>query len=135
MNIKWRGSMNYHAMMKEYKHVNISSKIENASSHDFIKLVFEELISNLKSLSLRIEDKEKISSDKSRNFSQALSAIIILTESLDFDNGEPIASNLYNLYDFCRRSIIKDYRNNKNEDINVCVEILEDIHNAWSKIG
>ena len=127
--------MNYHAMMKEYKHVNISSKIENANSHDFIKLVFEELISNLKSLSLRIEDKEKISSNKSRNFSQALSSLIILTESLDFDNGEPIATNLYNLYDFCRRSIIKDYRNNENKDINICVEILEDIHNAWLRIG
>ena len=135
MNLKWRGLMNYHAMMKEYKQVNISSKIENANSHDFIKLVFEELISNLKSLSLRIENKEKISGEKSRNFSQALSAIIILTESLDFDNGEPIASNLYNLYDFCRRSIIKDYRNNENENINICIEVLEEIGDAWSKIG
>lgn len=126
--------MNYHSMMKEYKHIDISSKIENADGHEFIKIIFEELISNLKSLSYAIENDPK-NLKKSKYFSQSLSSIMILTQSLDFEKGEPIASNLFNLYDYCRRSIIKDYRKNEYEDINVCISILDDIYGAWSQIG
>ena len=60
---------------------------------------------------------------------------MILIQSLDFENGEPIASNLFNLYDYCRRTIIKDYRNNEFKNINDCITILEDINEAWTKIS
>ena len=126
--------MNYHAMMKEYKHIDISSKIENADAHEFIKIIFEELLSNLKSLSYAIQNDPK-NLKKSKYFSQSLSSIMILSQSLDFEKGEPIASNLFNLYDYCRRSIIKDYRKNEYEDINVCISVLDDIYGAWSQIG
>jgi flagellar protein FliS len=126
--------MNYHAMMKEYKHIDISSKIENADGHEFIKIIFEELISNLKALSYAIQNDPK-NLKKSKYFSQSLSSIMILSQSLDFEKGEPIASNLFNLYDYCRRSIIKDYRKNEYEDINVCISVLDDIYGAWSQIG
>ena len=127
--------MNYHAMMKEYNQVNISSKIENAGSHKFIKLIFEELISNLKSLSYGIENGPIKFKNKSKNFSQSLTSIMILCQSLDFEKGEPIASNLFNLYDYCRKAIIKDYKNNEFHNINQCIDILEEINEAWSQIG
>lgn len=130
-----RGLMNYHAMMKEYKQVDVNSKIENADSHGFIKIILEELILNLKSLSYKIQDVKTKSSNKSKNFSQSLTSIMILCQSLDFEKGEPIASNLYNLYDYCRITIIKDYRNNEYKNIDTCISVLEDINEAWSRIG
>ena len=103
-------------------------------AHEFIKIIFEELLSNLKSLSYAIQNDPK-NLKKSKYFSQSLSSIMILSQSLDFEKGEPIASNLFNLYDYCRRSIIKDYRKNEYEDINVCISVLDDIYGAWSQIG
>ena len=127
--------MNYHAMMKEYKDTDISSKIEDANGHEFIKIIYSELITNLKSLSYKIENNSNKLTNKSKNFSQSLASIMILIQSLDFENGEPIASNLFNLYDYCRRTIIKDDRNKEFKNINDCITIVEDINEAWTKIS
>ena len=54
--------------------------------------------------------------------------------SLDFKNGEPIASNLLNLYDYCKREIMESYKSLNINGINVCIEIIEDLLTAWKKI-
>ena len=126
--------MNYHAMMKEYKRVDHTTKVENEDSHGFVELIFEELINNLKTLTYAMDNGPKISQIKSKSFSQSLTSIMILSQSLDFENGEPIASNLFKIYDYCRTTIIKEYRNCNYEGINSCIDILEEINSAWSEI-
>ena len=126
--------MNYHALMKEYKEVDNKSKVENADSHQFISIIYDELINNLKSLSFSLQNGPKISDIKSKCFSQSITSIMLLCHSLDFENGEPIASNLFKLYQYCRTTIIKDYRNCSFEGINGCIDILEEINSAWSEI-
>ena len=59
---------------------------------------------------------------------------MILMNSLDFEKGEPIASNLYNLYDFCRRSVISDYMKLEIDGIKKSLEIVNDILTAWIEI-
>ena len=54
--------------------------------------------------------------------------------SLDFKSGEPIASNLFSLYDYCRRSVIDDYRHLKTDGIKSSVEVISDILSAWNEI-
>ena len=44
--------------------------------------------------------------------------------SLDFENGEPIASNLYNLYDYCKKAVLKDYRNLETKGIESSKEVF-----------
>ena len=105
--------MNYHAFMKEYKQVDAISKVENADSHEFIQIIYNELITNLKSLSYALKEGPKVSNIKSKSFSQSITSLMILSSSLDFENGEPIASNLYNLYNYCRKTIISSFRINK----------------------
>ena len=126
--------MNYHSIMKEYKQVDAISKVENADSHEFIQIIYNELITNLKSLSYALKEGPKVSNIKSKSFSQSLTSIMILSQSLDFENGEPIASNLFKIYDYCRTTIIKEYRNCNYEGINSCIDILEEINSAWSEI-
>jgi flagellar protein FliS len=126
--------MNYHAMMKEYKRVDYTTKVENEDSHGFVELIFEELINNLKTLTYAMNNGPKISQIKSKSFSQSITSLMILSSSLDFENGEPIASNLYNLYNYCRKTIISSFRNNSTNEINVCLEILSEISDAWKQI-
>ena len=127
--------MNFYAAIKKYEHTDINSKLENASKHDFIKIVLEELSINLKSLKYAIENEGKLSKTKSKSFSRIITSITVLTSSLDFEKGEPIASNLFNLYDFCRREVLDSYRNLTTKGIDDSIKVIDDILSAWTEIA
>ena len=122
-------------MMKEYKDVDIQSKLENSNSHDFIKIVLNELLNNMKTLSIALKEGPKISPTKTKCFSQCLGSIIILQSSLDFENGQPIAGNLYDLYNYSRNEIIKGYKELKTDGIDSAILVITDIFEAWIEIG
>lgn len=127
--------MNFHAMMKEYKTIDVQSKLEKDDPHEFIKIVLNELLTNMKTLSLALREGPKISSVKSRAFSQSLASIMVLQSSLDFENGQPIAGNLNDLYNYCRTEIIKSYRELSTEGIDSAILVITDIFEAWVEIG
>ena len=127
--------MNFYSAIKQYEHADINSKLENASKHDFIKIVLEELSKNLKSLKYAIENEGKLSKTKSKSFARIITSITVLTSSLDFENGEPIASNLFNLYDFCRREVLDSYRNLSTKGIDDSIIVIDDILTAWKDIA
>ena len=126
--------MNFHAMMKEYKTIDVQSKLEKDDPHEFIKIVLNELLNNMKTLSLALKEGPKVSSVKSRAFSQSLTSIMLLQSSLDFENGQPIAGNLNDLYSFCRAEIIKSYKELSTEGIDNAILIITDIFEAWIQI-
>ena len=127
--------MNFYSAIKQYEHSDINSKLENASKHDFIKIVLEEFSKNLKSLKYAIENEGKLSKTKSKSFARIITSITVLTSSLDFKNGEPIASNLFNLYDFCRREVLDSYRNLSTKGIDDSITVIDDILSAWKDIA
>ena len=126
--------MNFHAMMKEYKTIDVQSKLEKDDPHEFIKIVLNELLNNMKTLSLALKEGPKVSSVKSRAFSQSLTSIMLLQSSLDFENGQPIAGNLNELYSFCRAEIIKSYKELSTEGLDNSILIIKDIFEAWTQI-
>ena len=127
--------MNFYSAIKQYEHSDINSKLENTSKHDFIKIVLEELSKNLKSLKYAIENEGKLSKTKSKSFARIITSLTVLTSSLDFKNGEPIASNLFNLYDFCRREVLDSYRNLSTKGIDDSITVIDDILSAWKDIA
>ena len=127
--------MNFYAAIKEYEHADINSKLEGCTKHGFIKIVLEELYKNLKSLKYSIENEGKLSKTKSKSFARIITSITILTSTLDFENGEPIASNLFNLYDFCRREVLDSYKNLTTKGIDDSIDVIDDILSAWKEIG
>lgn len=127
--------MNFHAMMKEYKSVDVQSKVEKENPHEFIKIVLNELLINMRTLSIALKEGPKVSSIKSRAFSQSLASIMVLQSSLDFENGQPIAGSLNDLYNYCRTEIIKSYKNQTTEGLESSISVITDIFEAWVEIG
>ena len=127
--------MNFYSAIKEYEETNINTKLENASKHDFIKIVLDELSKNLKSLKYAIENEGKLSKTKSKSFARIITSITVLTSSLDFENGEPIASNLFNLYDYCRIEVLDSYKNLTTSGIDNSIKVIDDILSAWKEIA
>lgn len=127
--------MNFHHAIKKYNDSNISSKIESGNKHEFIKIVLSELYKNLNVLKYCIENEKITSSKKSKSFSKILTSLMILMNSLDFKNGEPIASNLFNLYEYCRKVVLKSYKNLDTKGLDDTILIIDDILTAWKEIG
>ena len=98
-------------------------RIKFLGSKGLIKQLFEEF---------KALPKEE---NKSKSFAKIITSIVILTSSLDFEKGEPIASNLFNLYDYCRREVLDSYKNLKTTGIDKSINIVEDILSAWREIG
>ena len=127
--------MNFHHAIKKYNDSDISSKIESSNKHEFIKIVLDELYKNLNLLKYCIENEKITSPKKSKSFSKILTSLMILMNSLDFKNGEPIASNLFNLYEYCRKEVLESYKNLETKGLDDAILIIEDILTAWKKIG
>ena len=127
--------MNFHHAIKKYNDSDISSKIESSNKHEFIKIVLDELYKNLNLLKYCIENEKITSPKKSKSFSKILTSLMILMNSLDFKNGEPIASNLLNLYEYCRKEVLESYKNLNTKGLDDSILIIEDILTAWKEIG
>ena len=127
--------MNFHHAIKKYNDSDISSKIESGNKHEFIKIVLDELYKNLNLLKYCIENEKITSPKKSKSFSKILTSLMILMNSLDFKNGEPIASNLFNLYEYCRKEVLESYKNLNTKGLDDSILIIEDILTAWKEIG
>ena len=127
--------MNFYSAIQKYQTTDVHSKVEAASKHGFIKIVLEELSQNLKILKYSIENEEKLSKNKSKSFGRIITSLSILISSLDFENGEPIASNLFRLYEYCKKEVLESYKNLNTKGLDDSIIIVDDILSAWREIG
>ena len=127
--------MNFYSAIQKYQNTDVHSKVEASSKHGFVKIVLEELSQNLKILKYSIENEQKLSKNKSKSFARIITSLSILMSSLDFEKGEPIASNLYSLYEYCKKEVLASYKNLDTKGLDDTIVIVDDILSAWTEIG
>ena len=116
--------MNFNASIKQYINDDIVAKTTSLNPHKIIEEVLRDLKKNMETLAYSIENEPVISSIKSQSFSKSLTAIYILQSSLNMKAGGEIAENLFNLYDFCRTSIIKSFTRQDHEELKKLIPII-----------
>ena len=126
--------MNYNVSMKQYLDDDITGKTSNLNSHKIIEEVLKDLKKNMESLAYSIDHEPVVSSIKSNSFSKSLTAIYILQSSLNFDEGEEIATNLYNIYEFCKNGIMKGFMKKDSKIIYDAIPPIEEILDGWKQI-
>tara|TARA_E500000178_G_scaffold165339_1_gene164763 strand:- start:202 stop:618 length:417 start_codon:yes stop_codon:yes gene_type:complete len=75
--------------------------------------------------------KEKDLKIKNKHFTKALTAIYSLQTSLNFDEGEKIAVQLFQLYEYCRKQLIKGFTKKVVSGIRMAAAAIKDILSAW----
>ena len=126
--------MNYSASMKQYENENIAAKISDLSPHSIIKEILTELKKNMETLAYSIDNEPVVSSIKSNSFSKCITAIYILQSSLDFENGGDIANNLYNIYEFCKKGVMKGFTKRNSKLIYDAIPPIHEILDGWKQI-
>ena len=84
-------------------------------------------------------EKNEKTTIKSKYFSKALIIIYTLQTTLDFDKGGKLATQLFQIYEFCRQQLISGFSKNIKENINKSINALnqvffEDINGKPAKI-
>ena len=126
--------MNYNASMKQYFKDDINGKTSNLNSHKIIEEVLKDLKKNMETLAYSIDHEPVISSIKSNSFSKSLTAIYILQSSLNFYDGEEIATNLFNIYEFCKNGIMKGFTKRDSKLIYDAIPPIDEILDGWKQI-
>ena len=126
--------MNYNASMKQYINNEISAKTSSLNPHKIIEEVLVDLKKNMETLAYSLDHEPVVSSIKSHSFSKSLTAIYILQSSLNFEKGEEIAENLFNIYEFCKDGIMKGFSKKDSKLVYEAIPPIEEILSGWQQI-
>ena len=127
--------MNYNVSMNSYIDTEIQTKTLDSTPHSIIREVLIELKKNMETLAYSIDNEPIISSIKSNAFSKSLTAIYMLQSSLDFEKGGDIAQNLFDLYDYCKRGIMKGFTKRNSKLIYDAIPPIDEILDGWKQIA
>ena len=121
--------------------LNVYKKVEKAgdsvkSPYEIVKVILNELQRNIHLMILEIDKKKafiisrKFNEVKncqksiSKYLVRCLTTIYSLQISLDFEKGGTIATNLFQLYEFCRTQVIDSFSKSSNEGLKKSYDAL-----------
>jgi flagellar protein FliS len=117
-----------------YAQAGIAAKVQAASPHQLIILLFEGAESAISVAKLHMESGE--TAQKGKLISQAIDIIANgLKASLDIDAGGKLAEQLSALYDYMVRRLLSANLENNSAALDEVLRLLGEIHSAWTEIG
>ena len=118
---------------RRYAAVHAGSRIESATPHELVKILFDELLLAIDAavLAHAASDMAKFNEKHAR----AMSIIHALESSLDFELGGQVAVSLAQIYRESRRLLLLSAREKTIDDAIKASAILTEIADAWAQIG
>ena len=118
---------------QHYRSVDVRSKVEGASPHRLVAILYEELLAACAACrqAVRRGDAHR----RTEATAQALSLVQALDQSLDFDKGGEIARALTAVYGEARRLITLGAQANDADAIGRAQAMIGEIAQAWTAIG
>lgn len=116
-----------------YRNVDMSSRLEGASPHRLVAILFEELLRAIETA--QAADRQGDRGKRAERQARALSILHALEASLDFEKGGEIATSLSSIYREARRLISAGARDAQPALMEQARAMLADIAGAWDSIG
>lgn len=128
----YRGAGQFGGAGARYRNIENSSRVEGASPHKLIAILFEEALRAIEATKIALE-RGDLARQADRQ-ARALSILQALDASLDVERGGEIAANLSVIYREGRRLIIAGTRDKRPELVDRARAMLADIAGAWDQI-
>jgi flagellar secretion chaperone FliS len=121
------------AASRRYAAVHAGSRIESASPHGLVKILFDELLLAMEAAALAQDasDAPKVHDKHAR----AMAILHALESSLDFEKGGEIAVGLAQIYREARRLLLNALQDKNAADTRKARAMIGEIADAWAKIG
>ena len=118
---------------RNYGHIDLASRIEGASPHGLVVILYEELLKTMDAMIAAMRRRDY--AQRATRQSRALSILLGLETSLDHERGGPIARDLSLVYRQARRLTMEGSRANNVEQVGKAREMVGEIASAWEKIA
>lgn len=123
----------FSAASASYKSVDLVSRIEGASPHQLVQVMYEELLKALDAMAVAARRNDF--TQRGERQSRALAILTGLETSLDFEKGGEIATGLVAIYREARRLVIAAGRENDANRIQQARDMLYEISSAWDALA
>ena len=123
----------FRAGTARYQSVDIASRIEGATPHQLVQIMYEELLKALDAMAFATARGDYV--QRGQQQSKALGVLTGLETSLDFDKGGQIAVDLVAIYREARRLVVAGGRENDARMVSQAREMIQEIATAWDAIG
>lgn len=118
---------------QQYRSVDVSSKVEGASPHRLVAILYEELIQSMALMKQAVRKGD--AARRNGAASRATMLVQALEASLDYDKGGDIARALRTVYGETRRLLGVARADNDADAIGRAQAIVGEIAEAWTAIG
>lgn len=118
------------AGVSHYKNVDLGSRIEGATPHQLVQLMYDELLRSIDAMAVAVKRGDYI--QRGERQARALRILSGLETSLDFDKGGEIAVSLGTIYREARRLLVAA---NDEEKVGQVRTMIGEIATAWTQIG
>jgi flagellar protein FliS len=123
----------FSAASASYKSVDLVSRIEGASPHQLVQVMYEELLKALDAMA--VASRRNDFTQRGERQSRALAILTGLETSLDFEKGGEIATGLVAIYREARRLVLAAGRENDAGRIQQARDMLYEIASAWDALA
>jgi len=115
-----------------YANNYVETAVSEATPHKLIEMLYDGVIKNLNLAKVFIEQKnfEK----KSEHVNKALAILNSLRAGVDLERGGEVAGNLYDLYDYCYRTLFAASSKNDAVAVSEVLEHIETVSSAWKQM-
>ncbi len=122
----------YQQHATKYQSIDLISRIEGASPHELISLLFQGARTNI-SAALGSMQRNEVAK-KGQHISKTIAILDGLKSGLNMEAGGEVAKNLYNLYEQLQSLLVKANAQNDQVLLNKVNEMLLQVSEAWETI-
>ncbi len=122
-----------HSVLKAYKDVQIESVAHGGRGAELVVMLYDGILEALGQAELFMERKEY--RDCGRQCSKAMTIIAGLRETLDFEHGEPVASNLLSFYNVITSKIIGAQTRRDHGLLEEAAALVRSVREAWAQLA
>ncbi len=118
--------------IKQYANNYVETAVSEATPHKLVEMLYDGAIKNMNLAKVFIEQKNY--EKKAEHINKALAILNALRVGVDLKKGGDVAQNLYDLYDYCYRTLFKVSAHN---DMTLLDEVLGHItivSEAWREM-
>lgn len=120
------------AAKASYQSVDLASRIDGASPHQLVQVMYEELLKAIEAMAVATKRGDFV--QRNARQARALAILTGLETSLDFEKGGEIARGLVTIYREARRLLVAAGREGDADKIDQARDMLSEIASAWDAI-
>jgi flagellar protein FliS len=116
----------------QYRRAEAGAPVVLDNPHQIIQVTLRELEKSLTVLSHAMAQGQTLPDS---HLNRAFTAIYILQSSLDFEQGGEIATNLFQVYEYCRLKVVSAFRREPDATLTEAATYIREILQAWDGIA